>query len=167
MEHFFDTEEHLIEELSKLGISGKYLYLVELFPLIEMIWADGINQTKEIEIFYKAVDTVVDQINSHADHEIFTNSEARTFLSPFLASKPSDTILSLLKQLYVTTLNKVEDPERKKKMVNSFLAYSLDIASSCVASYPYENDGRFDYAEKMCFFSILQDMNMGSFHLSD
>jgi hypothetical protein len=39
-----------IEELERFGITGAQIYLIDLIPLIEMIWADGKAQDAEVSI---------------------------------------------------------------------------------------------------------------------
>lgn len=164
--HMYDNYEVIIEELAARGISGKHLYLAEIFPLIEVVWSDGQNQPGEIDILFSAVDKHVESINAHAGFEVFTRDEAKTFIGPFIKEKPDSELLGLLRRLYVLTLEKIHDPERKREIINSFLSYSLDIAASSVTQYPYGNDGRFELPEKECFFSILADIGMGEFLLT-
>lgn len=154
--------DEVIQELESHGISGKYLYLVELFPLIEMIWADGMNQEAEIDIFYKALVSHLRQINSSLGYTLFTYNEAKVFVEPFLKSRPSKALLALLRRLLVISLDSVDEPVRKQEIINSLLSYSLDIASSCVTHYPYKHNERFDQSEKRCFFSILSDIGVGT-----
>ncbi len=77
--------------------------------------------------------------------------------------KPEDELFQLLRRLYVLTLEKIHDDERKKEIKESFLSYSLDIASSCVTKYPYDINERFDPQEKKCFFSLLNDIGVLKF----
>lgn len=160
--HRYDSYEEVLSALESHGITGKYLYLAELFPLIEVIWADGMNQEAEITIFYKALVSHLRQINCSLGYQLFTYSEAKVFFKPFIQERPSEDILSLLRRLFVLTLDSVDDPGRKKEIVNSLLSYSLDIASSSVTQYPYKNNERFDQNEKRCFFSILSDIGVGT-----
>lgn len=161
-EYKYYTYDEVLQELESRGISGKYLYLVELFPLIEVIWADGMNQEAEIDIFYKALVSHLRQINSSLGYSLFTYNEAKIFVEPFLKQRPSKELLALLRRLLVISLDSIEEPNRKGEIVNSILSHSLDIASSCVTQYPYKHNERFDEKEKRCFFSIISDIGIGS-----
>ncbi len=163
---FHETYHDVLTDLAELGISGKYLYLAEVFPLIEMIWADGVNQENEIIIFNSALRQHVQRINAYAGFTVFRFDEAQEFISPFLEKQPSKEVFALLRKLYVHTLEQIHDVDRKKDIINSFLSFSLDIAASCVSEYPYKNDERFEMPEKMCFFSILSDIGLGGIKLS-
>lgn len=165
--HMYDSYDTIIEALGERSISGKYLYLAEIFPLVEVVWADGQNQESEIEILHRALEKHVQQINSHAGFDVFTFDEAKEYISPLLTEKPDKELLELLRRLYVLTLENIHDEARKKEIINSFLSYSLDIAASCVTRYPFNMDERFELPEKECFFSILKDIGVGGIHLTD
>jgi hypothetical protein len=42
--------QRAIDELEQHGIRGPNVYLIDIIPLIEMIWADGRVQEGELEI---------------------------------------------------------------------------------------------------------------------
>jgi len=42
--------DHIIEDLEKYGIKNEEIYLIDIIPLIEMIWADGMVQKCEVDI---------------------------------------------------------------------------------------------------------------------
>jgi hypothetical protein len=164
--HLYDSEHDTIAQLEQMGISGKYLYLADIFPLIELLWADGVNQENEQLILFSALRSHVARVNSHAGFELFAEGEAEEFITPFLAEKPSQNCLALLRKLYIHTVDQIHDETRKREVINSFLSYSLDIAASCVTKYPYKNDERFEMPEKECFFSILSDLGIGDIRLA-
>ncbi len=44
------TREEAIEDLSRFGIKEPYTYLLDIIPLIEMIWADGEAHDSELAV---------------------------------------------------------------------------------------------------------------------
>ena len=61
--------EEAIEELEHFGISGAQIYLIDLIPLIEMIWADGKAQDAEVSILDDYLKKHVKHINSTAGYD--------------------------------------------------------------------------------------------------
>ena len=49
------TREQAIEDLSMFGIKEPYMYLIDIIPLIEMIWADGEAHESELAILDRAI----------------------------------------------------------------------------------------------------------------
>ena len=58
--------EEAIEELESYGITGAQIYLIDLIPLIEMIWADGKAQGAEISLLADFLKKHVEHINALA-----------------------------------------------------------------------------------------------------
>ena len=58
--------EEAIEELESYGITGAQIYLIDLIPLIEMIWADGKAQGSEISLLADFLKRHVEHINALA-----------------------------------------------------------------------------------------------------
>ena len=44
------ARKEALKKLSRYGIEGAYVYLIDVIPLIEMVWADGTAQDSEIAI---------------------------------------------------------------------------------------------------------------------
>jgi hypothetical protein len=57
------TREQAIEDLSIFGIKEPYTYLLDIVPLIEMIWADGEAHDSELAILDEYLHKRVQQIN--------------------------------------------------------------------------------------------------------
>ena len=58
-----------IAELEGFGITGAQIYLIDLIPLIEMIWADGKAQDSEVSILADYSKAHVKHINQLAGYE--------------------------------------------------------------------------------------------------
>ncbi|THB81380.1 MAG: hypothetical protein D3926_02415 [Desulfobacteraceae bacterium] len=156
--------DHAIEELrkqslSKLkkhGITGANVYLIDLIPLIEMIWADGKAQEAEVSILQTYLDHHVKHINHIAGYTVLDVEAATTFIQGFLKKRPDPGLLKTLRDLIPSVRLSSTDTQASDLVKESLLAACLDIAASCVIRYPYGLSERFDPREKRCFFEIVE-----------
>ena len=72
--------QRAIDELEQHGIRGPNVYLIDIIPLIEMIWADGRVQEGELEILKDFLHAHVSRINRMAGYEVLTYEKARNFV---------------------------------------------------------------------------------------
>jgi len=62
------TFQEAIEDLSMFGIKEPYTYLIDIIPLIEMIWADGEAHESELAILDEYLHKRAQQINEMAGY---------------------------------------------------------------------------------------------------
>ena len=60
------TRQEAIDRLRDFGIQGEQVYLIDLIPLVEMIWADGAAQRSEVAIFEAYLKQHVERVNTRA-----------------------------------------------------------------------------------------------------
>ena len=158
MENSLERQK-IIEELAEYGIDENEVYLIDIIPLIEMIWADNRAQPGEITLLEDFLKKHVVYINKLAGYELLTYKSAREFALRFLDKRPDAELIKLLRSyvepLRLSSLN----DEETEKIKSSLLAACLDIAASSVKEYPYGIHDRFDSGEKKCFFEILKSLN--------
>ncbi len=147
--------EEILEELKPFGITGKDVYFIDYIPLIEMIWADGLPQQGEIDIFYDFVEKHVNHLNKMAGYEAFKLEDARKFIAPMLKQRPSPEMLKTLRRLAAQAGMYQDDDRKRDQFERSLLTICLDIAASSVTRYPFGLHERFNTDEKRCFFEIL------------
>jgi hypothetical protein len=152
------TRQEALEELRRYGIEGSQVYLIDLIPLIEILWADGQAQTGEIIILSEYIPRHVEQVNRMAGYEVLTLESARAFVRQFLQERPTPDLLRSLRSLIAPIRLSGSDTETNKALQESLLAACLDIASSSVTEYPYKHHDRFNLEEKRCFFEILESL---------
>lgn len=150
--------QEAIQELQQFGIAGPLVYLIDLIPLIEIIWADGIVQDGELDVFYNYLDSHVDRINKIAGCNVLTLDQARAFLDQFLKKRPDPELIKCLRNLVNPVRLSNSDHERNQALRNSLLSACLDIAASSVCQYPYGLGDRFNADEKRCFFEIIDSL---------
>ena len=152
------TRQEAVEGLKCHGITGAQVYLIDVIPLIEMIWADGKAQAGEITILEDYLHNHVAHINKLARGEILTFDGARDFVLQFLRERPDPELLSTLRSLIAPVRLSSSDSAANTALRESLLAVCLDIASSSVIEYPYGLNELFNPAEKQCFFEILESL---------
>lgn len=147
-----------VELLGRFGICGPRIYLIDIIPLIEMVWADGCAQDAEIDILFDYLYHHVDHINRVAGYDMLTYDDAKKFVKAFLANRPDPKLLRALRSLIPSVRFSSSDNRGNRYIRESLLAACLDIASSSVLDYPYDFRDRFNPAEKKCFFEILDSL---------
>ncbi|MDY0362394.1 MAG: hypothetical protein RBR08_13155 [Desulforegulaceae bacterium] len=149
------TREEAIAELEKYGISGKDFYLIDILPLIEMIWSDGKAQEGELKILVEFLKDHVKKVNENAGFGFLTNDDAKNFALKFLKNRPKKELMESLRKLSSVIIKSCKNFEEIKE---SMLNACFDIASSSVVKYPYGLTERFELSEKKCFFTILSTL---------
>jgi len=151
--------EEAVEELERYGITGAQKYLIDLIPLIEMIWADGKAQEAEVSLLADYLKKHVKHINDMAGYPAMNLKEAKAFVTKFLKNRPDPELLATLRSFIAPLRLRSSDPDQCVNLKESLLAACLDIASSSVSEYPYGQHDRFTPQEKRCFFEILQSLS--------
>lgn len=156
------SRKEALAVLRRHGIHGPHVYLIDLIPLVEMIWADGKAQESEVEIFEGYLERHVGSINTLAGHTVLTSATAREFVVRFLRERPDPDLLRSLRSLVAAVRLSSSDAEHNERLRSSLLATCVDIAASAVTHYPYLHGDRFDAGEKQSFFEILDSVEPGS-----
>ncbi|MEZ5584034.1 MAG: hypothetical protein R3F37_16000 [Candidatus Competibacteraceae bacterium] len=155
------SRQEAMEELSQHGINGIHVYLIDVFPLIEMMWADGQVQQIEIAILDQFLTGHVDAINQQAGYTVLENKDAQAFVAPFIQAQPDAQWLRAVRLLIPPLRFNSQDPEVNRAVRESILGVCLDIAAGAVTQYPYELTERINADEKRCFFDILYTFGCG------
>jgi hypothetical protein len=153
------TREQALAVLRRHGIRGAHVYLIDLIPLIEIIWADGKAQESELTIFDAYLEKHVKALNAMAGFQMLSLDEARTFVQRFLRERPDPELVRTLRTLVSSVRLSSSDEKGNEVLRSSLLAACVDIASSSVTVYPYAHGERFDLDEKRSFFEILESMD--------
>jgi hypothetical protein len=153
------TRQEALDRLRDFGIQGEDVYLIDLIPLVEMIWSDGQAQASEIGIFKDYLIKHVNNVNTIAGYKMLTIEKAERFLQRFLTGRPSEKLLQTLRSLIPPLRLSSSDDEANQALRESVLQGCLDIAASSVTAYPYEAMERFCSDEKKCWFEIFDTLN--------
>ena len=153
------TRQEAVRKLAQYGIEGAEVYLIDLIPLIEMMWADGSIQKTELTVFKSYLDEHVERINRLAGREVLDGRSAEAFVSRFLQTRPDPALLKTLRS-FIPALSG-NDSDRGKVLASSLLGACLNIAASSASPLPYAQDSRFDPDERRCFFELLESFGRG------
>ena len=145
--------------IEKYQLPHNSFYLLELIPLIEMIWADGKAQHEEILILQDYTVRLLANLSQEADGmEVLSVDEANQFIDRFMKTRPSKEFLEDLKDL---TKDSPAHHDHKEKMEN-MLSYCIDIAAACVIEYPFQTSERVTKDEKVIIKELIQALNSPS-----
>lgn len=152
------TRKDAILELERHGIRGAHAYLIDVLPLIEMMWADGIVQGVERDLLDKFLRQHVDNLNVLVGYNAIHYDDAASFVERFLAERPSAEMLGVLRKLIPPVRFSSSDVKRNTAQRRAIVRWCLDIGASCVTEYPYGDHDRFSEAEKACFEAIVASL---------
>jgi len=152
------TREQALNALAGYGITGPLVYLIDVIPLIEIMWADNKVQLGEREILNDFLKKHVVRINTAAGTTVLTMEQAHAFVRSFIETRPDPCLLKLLRSFVEIVHGCSSDPAAAEKIKQTLLSTCIDIAASSVERYPYGIHERFNPAEKQCFFEILDTL---------
>lgn len=144
----------------KYGIGGKFFYLLDVVPLIEVAWADGIVQDMELRLMRKFLEKHVQNINQMAGSNVLTYDDAYRFLDKFIKERPHPEVMKILRTMVVPLRLQSRNAAKNYKQKINILKFCLDIGSSCVKQYPYEERERFTEEEKTVFMEIMKTLEI-------
>ncbi|MDG4553808.1 MAG: hypothetical protein P9E24_06120 [Candidatus Competibacter sp.] len=78
------------------GLDRKHIYLLELIPLIEMMWADGKNQAAEIHLIHRYALEHLARLQDAAGQTVLSAAEVNDFLSRLVHHRPNPDLLRQL-----------------------------------------------------------------------
>lgn len=153
------TRQDALDRLRDFNIQGEEVYLIDLIPLIEMIWSDGQAQASEVGLFKDYLVQHVAKVNAMAGYKMLTVEKSERFVQRFLQERPSSQLLETLRSLIPPLRLSSSDSEANEDLRSSLLQGCLDIAASSVTQYPYESMERFCNSEKKCWFEIFETLH--------
>lgn len=150
------TRPEAVERLERHGIKGTDVYLLDLIPLIEMMWADALLQAQERELFQQFMLDHVSAINAFAGTDVLSVEQAQRFASRFLETRPDDRLMQELRSLVPPLRLQSSDTAGNEARRRAIIDWCLDIGAACVTGYPYGSRERFKDTEKERFQAILR-----------
>ena len=148
------TAQHILQ---RHNLPANNLYLLELIPLIEMIWVDGKNQHQEILILQEFTVKHLAMLSRDAGGlEVISVAEANRFVDFFLTHRPDPSLLAELKELAFERLQARGDKQHNQ----SIIAHCMDIAAACVLEYPYHASERIRIEEKALLQAIIAALDL-------
>src|SRR5262245_26638526 len=131
------TRPEAVERLERYGIKGTDVYLLDLIPLIDMMWADGLLQAPERELFQQFMIEHIEAFNEVAGADVLSIEQAERFAARFLATRPDDRLLRELRDLVPPLRLQSSDTAGNETRRQAIIEWCLDIGAACVTGYPY------------------------------
>jgi len=156
MKKSLTTRQQALEDLSAVGITGHQIYLLDIIPLVEMMWADGELQQSELVLLEEYLHTRIQQINEMAGFTAIDFHDAQAFAHRFIMEKPLAEFLRILRSLVGPVILSSSDSRYVDSLLKLLIETCIDIAANAVRRYPYGSHDRFDSEEKKMFFEILK-----------
>lgn len=140
------------EQLQReFNLKDSDFYFLELIPLIEMIWADGMNQASELKILYQFVIEHIAKLDQLSSTPVISVEDANSFLDRFAHQKPNPRLLDELMTLFF---------DKNSLDKRTILQYCLDIAAACITQYPYQFQDRVMQNEKRILEKLFLELNI-------
>ncbi len=150
------TRQEAVAKLKQHGIRGPQIYLIDVIPLIEMIWADDCVQESETQLLYDYLERHVKHINQLCGAQVISLEEARAFVDRFTNERPDAELLRVLRNL-IEPVRSTSDDDYYKAIKKSLLAQCLNIGFSAFTDSSESGD-RFEPGEMICFFEIMESL---------
>jgi hypothetical protein len=143
--------------LEQHGLHRNSVYLLELIPLIDMIWSDGRNQAQEVAILQRFATRHLANLRRNAEGlEVVSAQKANAFIEYFMNARPSPSLLADLKSLALQRLVQQGD----QTAIDSVIHHCMDIAAACVLDYPYAAGGRIMAEEKTLLLELIAELEL-------
>jgi hypothetical protein len=83
------AQREALAELSRRGIEGSDILLLDVLPLIEMAWSDGVVQEAERHVIEAFLEDHVERINEESPTPLLTHVRAQRFVQRFIDHRPT------------------------------------------------------------------------------
>lgn len=142
------------------GIRGAQIYLLDVIPLVDMLWADGKCQQAEWVLISKYLREHVQWLRAQADGEdVISEADVDAFVRRFVEHRPPASLLNAVWELaYEHKLAPAatgSDAVQRQKVLD----YCVDIGAAAVAAYPYGPHERFEDEEKSVLRKLVAALN--------
>ena len=152
-----DREQALHMLVTHYGFQRNHIYLLELIPLIEMLWADGRNQAAEIKLLYQFTLQHMAELSRFAEgNELVPVDQINAFLDRFVHNRPDPKLLRDLREFTLALSFAHSDESRNLMKKRRILDFCMDIAAATVPHYPYGAHERIVAEEKQLLIELME-----------
>ncbi|MCK5707304.1 MAG: hypothetical protein KAI43_06585 [Candidatus Aureabacteria bacterium] len=155
-----DKKVSLQNILKGYGFEDKYLYLLDVVPLIEIAWADGIIQVGELGLIKEFIVKHIENINKGAGVSVISRDEGVEFIERFTVKRPDPELMKVLRSMVVPLRLQSAEASKNTEQKLNILKFCMDIAASSVIEYPYGSHERFCDDEKAIFLEIMKNLGI-------
>ena len=153
---------HMIRDLiQRFNLKEKDIYMLDLIPLIEMIWADNKNQVPELQLLYEfTIKHVAEICNVMGNENLLTADDANDFIDRFAHNRPDPKLLKALREMAIQFRQQGNNKKIQQDKQQTMLNYCMDIAAACVEIYPYDLHERIMDNEKLLICELINAFNI-------
>lgn len=117
------TRHEALAELARRGILGNAVYLLDVLPLVEMAWADGVVQPGERAMILAFLDEHLRQLEAREGGAVVPRADALRFVDRYLTERPPEAELRRLRELLVVVrLAEQGGHERTQRILDGAMA---------------------------------------------
>lgn len=144
--------QNTFEQLkNEFDLKDADFYFLDLIPLIEMLWADGMNQEGELKLLYKFVIEHIANLDQLSASAVISVADANDFLDRFAHRKPDPRLIRELKALFLG---------KNSSNRQTILKYCMDIAAACTTHYPFGPQERVMQEEKKLLTKLFEEFGV-------
>lgn len=136
---------------AEFNLKDADFYFLDLIPLIQVIWADGMNQEGELKLLYKFVIEHISHLDKVHGMQRVSVEDAYDFLERFADREPDP---QLMERLLASFMGTRPTPEKRKEIMD----YCLDIAAAANTHYPCELQERVMQSEKELLKRLFEEL---------
>ena len=162
--------EDALFRLSLYGIEGKRVYLIDLIPLIEMIWAGGQLQPEKIDFLDHYIKQHNRHINQMAGYLVLSMADATQFTAPYLASHPNMANLIKIRECIMPVRLGETGNDYGDMIMRRIMSACLNLLSISLEQFPHDLQNEYCAEERGMYLDILDGFSTyyyGSGSLSD
>lgn len=148
--------EDALALLSVYGIKGKRVYLIDLIPLIEMIWAGGQLQPEKIDFLDHYIKQHLRHINQMAGYLVLSMSDATRFTAPYLTAYPNMAHLKKIRECIEPVRFGETRNDYGDLMMRRILSACLNLLSISMAQFPHELQNENCVKERGLYLDIME-----------
>jgi hypothetical protein len=163
------VRESALERLRRYSIEGKRIYLIDLIPLIEMIWAGDRARVAptQIEFFYRYANWHLGHINTMAGYLLLKSTDATNFTAPYLVSRPDMARLKKIRECIVPVRIGETRNDYGDMVINRIMSACREILSMSVAKYSREFQHIYRPREVDVYLDIMKSFQTYRSHLGN
>jgi hypothetical protein len=134
------------------------IYLLDLVPLIELIWADGERQESEIQILMSFVDEMLALFKMQELDDCISRDDIIEFIDRYIHVRPAPGLLAELRTMAIELANKRSDSSRNLDIIS----YCMDVAAASINSTALSDEkvSRIAKEEKTLLINIISALNI-------
>lgn len=144
-------------------LDSEHAYLLNLIPIIEIMWADGRLQNAEISLLYEYTTQWLSILAADADGDsVVSTEQANAFITRFTQARPEPKLLASLKELSHQFMQAAPETMLSDGRGQQLIDFCLDISAAAVSKYPYERRSRITADGKVLIVGLIQRLAVSS-----